>query len=122
MFELSDPVSVVIEGLRDPIYLRGWPLGKLSAMYECIGRISEPTTQAEAVRTMLAGSLCRPTGEELSVGDIAALNSVPLPVCMRIAQEVLKVNGLTSGAVEAAKKNSADPNSEPSSSSPQPSA
>jgi hypothetical protein len=121
MFELSDPVSVVVEGLRDPIYLRGWPLGKLLSMYECIERISEPKTQASAVRTMLAGSLCRPDGEELSVGDIEALNSVPLPVCMRIAQEVLKVNGLTSGAVEAAKKNSADPNSEPSSSSPPPS-
>ena len=115
MFELSSPVSCSIEGLRDPIYLRGWPLGKLTEMYQTIERISEPSTQAEAVRTMLAASLVTSWGSDLSADDIAKLDLVPLPVCMRIAQEVLKVNGLSSGSVEAAKKNSADPNSEPSS-------
>ena len=116
MFELSSPVSCSIEGLRDPIYLRGWPLGKLTEMYQTIERISEPSTQAEAVRTMLAASLVTSWGSDLSADDIARLDLVPLPVCMRIAQEVLKVNGLSAGSVEAAKKNSADPNSEPSSS------
>ena len=114
MFELSSPVSVSIEGLRDPIYLRGWPLCKLTEMYETIERISEPSTQADAVRTMLAASLVTSWGSDLSADDIARLDLVPLPVCMRIAQEVLKVNGLSAGSVEAAKKNSEGPNSEPS--------
>ena len=114
MFELADPACVQIEGLRDPIYLRGWPLGKLTAMYNHIEKISDPQTQEAAVRSILAGSLCTPTGGELTAEDISHLDAVPLPVAMRIAQEVLKVNGLSPGSVEAAKKNSSDPKSEPS--------
>lgn len=120
MFELSEPASVQIEGLRDPIYLRGWPLGKLTEMYANIEKISEPTTQEEAVRAILAGSLCTRFGAELTDLDIQQLDAVPLPVAMRIAQEVLRVNGLAPASVEAAKKNSADPNSEPFTSSPPP--
>lgn len=120
MFELSSPVSVSIDGLRDPIYLRGWPLGKLTEMYQTIERISEPATQAEAVRSMLSASLVTSWGSDLPAEDIARLDLVPLPVCMRIAQEVLRVNGLSAGSVEVAKKNLEGPNSEPSTSSPQP--
>jgi hypothetical protein len=114
MFELNEPASVSIEGLRDPIYLRGWPLGKLTQMYQHIEKISDPATQEAAVRSILAGSLCTPTGGELTPEDILRLDAVPLPVAMRIAQEVLRANGLSPGSVETAKKNSNDQNNEPS--------